>query len=114
MTGTGTGAGAGTRMITDTRTEMGAGTGAGTRKRIERRVEKRESPEICGVTVKVGRGTRERGQRHRVTSSHSRKNRRPNETVTSYGGPELRDKRQGTGSGRVGDGRRSITIVGAM
>ena len=40
------------------------------------------------------------------TSNHSRKTRRPSDTVASCGGPEPRDGRRGTGSGRSEEGRR--------
>ena len=43
------------------------------------------------VIVKVGRKTRKREWRERVTSSRIRKTRRPSETVASRGGPEPRD-----------------------
>ena len=89
---TGTGAGTGTRM--GTRTGMGKKTGAGTRTRVEMRLERRESLgtyQVVIEVIEVGRKTRERGRRQRVTSSRSRKPRRPSETVAPCRRPEPRD-----------------------
>ena len=54
-----------------------------------------------------GRKTRKGGQRQRGTSNHSRKIRRPSETVASRGGPDPGDGRRGTGSGRAEERQRS-------
>ena len=88
----------------------GTGTGAGTGARLEMRVEERESLgtyEVVTVVIEAGWKTREGGQRQLLTSNHSRKTRRPSETVASCGGPEPRDGRRGTGSGRAEKRRRS-------
>ena len=79
---------------------MGVGTGAGMGARIERMVERTESPGTYEVVIEVGRKTRQRGGRQRATSSHSLKTRCPGETATLYGGPELREGKRRTGSGR--------------
>ena len=55
----------------------------------------------------IGRKTRKGGQRQRGTSNHSRKIRRPSETVASCGGPDPGDGRRGTGSGRAEERQRS-------
>ena len=63
-----------------------------------------ESLGTCEVVIEVieaGWKTREGGQRQLLTSNHSRKTLRPSETVASCGGPEPRDGRRGTGSGRA-------------
>ena len=53
-----------------------------------------------------------------MSCNRSLKTRRPNETVASYLGPQLRDGRRGTGSGRVEERQRSarnpIDFVDAM
>ena len=107
--GTGTGAGTGMRASTgmDTRIGMGVRTGAGTGTTIETRVERRESLGTYEMVIEVGRKTREGGRRQRVTSNLSRKTRRPSKTVESCRGPELRDGRRGSGSGRAEERRRS-------
>ena len=48
----------------------------------------------------------ERERRHRVTSSHSRKTRRPSDIVMSCGGPEPRDGRRRRGTRQDRGGRR--------
>ena len=60
-----------------------AGTGMGARMvtGIEMRVEGKGSLETYEVVIEVGRETREERRGQRVTSSHSRKTRRPSETV---------------------------------
>ena len=83
-----------------TRAKAGAGT------KTVRRVEGRQSLGTFEVVIEVGRKMRERGRRKRVNSNCSRKTRRPSETVASYGGPEPRGGRRGTGSGRVKERRR--------
>ena len=78
VTRTGTGSGTETRMRTEvsTREGMGARTGARKGTIIEMVVERREGMGKFEVVIEVGRKTRERERRQRVTSDHSRKIRR--------------------------------------
>ena len=64
---------------------------------------------IYKVVLKVDREIREIGRHKRVTSNHSRNTRRPSEAVASCGGPEPRDGRRDTGSGRAEERRGSPT-----
>ena len=73
------------------------------------RVEGRESLGTFKVAVEGGREKRDGEQRQRLTSNHSRKTRRPSETVASCGGPEPRDGRRGTRLGRAEERRRSAS-----
>ena len=93
VTGTGTRVGTGTRTGTgiSTRAGMGARTGAGAGMRIEMNVEGRES--LGTFEVVIVRKTREGGQRQPGTSYHSRKIRRPSETVASCEWLKSRDGR---------------------
>ena len=50
---------------------------------IEMRMEERQSPGTYEVVIGVGRYTRDGGRHQRVTTNHSRKTRRPSETVAS-------------------------------
>ena len=67
------------------------------------RVEEIESLETFEVVIGMGRKTREGGRHQRVMRYHNRKTRRPSEAIPSCGGPEPRDGRRGTGSGKCGD-----------
>ena len=73
MTGTGTGIETKTGTGMGTRAVMGARTGAGTGTGIERRVEGRDILGNYEVAIEVGRKTRERERRQRVTGDHSHK-----------------------------------------
>ena len=90
------------------------GAGAGTR--IEKRGEGRVNPGTCkemeDSEVEVDRKTRERGRRRRGNSSHGRTTESLSETTKSCGGPELSDRRLGTGPGRLTGGRRSARNPG--
>ena len=69
-----------------------------------------EGERECGnlrSRIQVGRKTLEGGRRQRVTSNHRPKTRRTSETVASCGGPQPRDGRRGTGSGRPEERQRS-------
>ena len=87
------------------RDEGANGNGNGDKNREE--VEGRYSLGINDAVIEVGRKMLEGRRRQRVTINHSRKTRRPSEIVTSCEGPEPTDGRQGTGSRRAGEGRRS-------
>ena len=106
VTGTGTRAGTGTRMMS-TRARMGAKARGRTETRIEMRVEGRESLGTSKVVTEIGWKTREGGRPQRVTSNHTRKTRRPSETVASCGVPEPRGGTRGAGSGRGGAGAKN-------
>ena len=67
------------------------------------RVEEIESLETFEVVIGMGRKTREGGRHQRVMRYHNSKTRRPSEAIPSCGGPEPRDGRRGTGSGKCGD-----------
>ena len=88
---------------------MEARTGA----RIYMKLEGSERLATFEVVIEVGRKMRQGGRRQRVTSSHSRKTRRPSETVTRAQGREARDR-----SGRVEERQRSARnhrrVVDAM
>ena len=75
--------------------------------RIEKRVEGKESPTTYEVMEEAGWKRRASGRHQRVSSSHSRKARRPSETLAPCGQLEPKDARQGARSGRVEEGRRS-------
>ena len=56
-------------------------------------------------------------QHRQVTSNHNRNTRRPSETVASFGGPEPRDGRRGTGSAREKtrrSARNPRKVIGVM
>ena len=91
---TGTGTGAGTESVDENGEGGGGGGGA-------------ESPVTYEVMVEVGRKTRERGRRQRLTRSHTRKTRSPSEAVASCGGPEPGNGRREIGPGRAEERRRS-------
>ena len=81
-------------------------------------MEGRESLGTFKVVIEVGLKTRDGGRRQQVANSHSRKTQRPSDTVASCGGPELRDGRRGTGSGRAeerrGSARNAIIFIAAI
>ena len=83
---------------------MGTRVGWG-RKRESRGGWRSESLGIYEVVIEVDRNTRQGGRRQRETFNHNRKSRHLSETVASCGGPESRNGRRGTGSGRT-EGRR--------
>ena len=60
-----------------------------------------------GTVLEVGRKMRKGGRRQRVTNNHTRRTRRPRETVASCSGPEHREGGRGKGSGRAEERRRS-------
>ena len=94
---TSTGMGTRQRIVMGARTRAGTGveTGARIRSRIDKRVEGRECLGIYELVIRVGRKTREGGRRQRVASNHSRKARRPFETVASCRGQDRGEWRRG-------------------
>ena len=79
--------------------EARAATGVGTR--TEMKAVGRESLGTFEVVKEVGRRTRVRRRRQRITNNHSRNTRGLSETVASCGKLEPRDDWRETGSGTV-------------
>ena len=106
--GTGTRVGTGMRTNTGISTGLGVGArvGAGAGTKIEMRMEGRESLETSEKVTEAGRKAREGTLGQRVTSNYSRKTRRPSAIVASCVGPGSRNRRRGTGSGRVEERRK--------
>ena len=88
---------------------MRAGAGTIIEKRGEGRVNPGTCEEMGDSEVEVDRKTRERG-RHR----HGRTTESLSEITASCGGPELSDRRPGTGPGRLTGGRRSARNPGRV
>ena len=116
VTGTGTGEGTGTRtrMATGTKAGIGDENGSRNEHEMERKVEGRENPETYEVILELGRKTRKKVTPTSNQCCHSRKTRRPSETVVSFGGPEPSAGWRETGPGRTEErqrGARNLRIV---